>query len=64
MRRENLKQAVRPVRIPTQGSIPRLSDHDLSQNRESDTQLTEPPRHPEINFNKRKIRLTNGGSQI
>ena len=32
---------------PMQGSIPGLWDNNLSQNQESDTQLTEAPRHPE-----------------
>ena len=32
------------------GSIPRPLDHDLSLNQELDTQLTEPPRCPEVCF--------------
>ena len=31
---------------PDAGSISQPQDHDLSQNQESDIQLTEPPRHP------------------
>ena len=46
--RENLKQALHTGWSPTWGSISGLSDHDLGQNQESDTQLTELPRHPEI----------------
>ena len=42
--RENLKQVPRPAQSPTQDSIPQPWDHDLSQNQESDAQLTEPPR--------------------
>ena len=44
--RENLKQAPCSVRSPTRGLIPRLWEHDLNRNQESNTQLTEPPRHP------------------
>ena len=45
-RRENVKQALHSAQRSRQGSIPRRWDHDLSQNQESDAQLTEPPGHP------------------
>ena len=40
--RENLKQAPWLGQSPTRGSIPHPWDRDLSQNQESDTQMTEP----------------------
>ena len=49
-KRENLKQALCSAQSPMRGSIPQPWDHDLSQNQESDAQLTEPPRHPKICF--------------
>ena len=44
--RKNHKQTPRSAWSLVQGSIPQPCDHDLSQNQESDTQPTEPPRCP------------------
>ena len=44
--RENPKQAPHLAQSPMQGPIPRPWDHNLSQNQESDAQLTEPSRRP------------------
>ena len=44
--KENPEQTPHSAWRPTQGSIPQLQDHDLTQNRESDSQPVEPPRCP------------------
>ena len=44
--RQSLNQASHLTQSQTQGSIPRPWEHDLSQNKESDAQLTEQPRRP------------------
>ena len=48
--RENLKQAPHSARSLMQGLIPWPWDHDLVQNQESDAQLTESPRHPNLEY--------------
>ena len=42
--KENLKQAPHSAWNMTRGLIPPPWDHDLRENQESDTQVTEPPR--------------------
>ena len=44
--RENVKQASCSKQSPKQGLILQPWDHDISQNEESGTQPTEPPRRP------------------
>ena len=46
--RENLKEPLRSAQSLMRGSILRPWDHDPSQNQESDAQLTEPSRWPEM----------------
>ena len=59
-RRENLKHPKYPAWSPMWGSISRPWDHDLSQNQESDAQLTQPPRRPLDRWILLKTRLTAG----
>ena len=44
--RGDVKQAARSARSLMQGLIPQPWDHDLSRNQGSDTQMSEPLRHP------------------
>ena len=48
--RKNLKQVPCPAQSAMQGSIPWPWDHNLSQNKEADTPLTEPPGAPCISY--------------
>ena len=44
--RENIKQATCSSWRQSQGSILQPWDHEMNQNQDSDTQVTEPPWHP------------------
>ena len=48
--RENPKQTPCSAQSLMWGSILQPWDHDLNQNQESDAQLTEPPRRPQMHY--------------